>query len=266
MKGRIILMFLLNQFWAPRKKYKPCGMFTNGHLILLLPCIFLLKILLHISRNITRKQVERMTKVLAVVLTILEGIKIYFNFYWGYSWLNAWFPIAYCSIFIYALWLSGFGKGKWKETGDAFIAGAGIIAGISFLLFPSTSLMIYPVGHYLCLYSMIFHTLMIYMGIIYLSKLNIRLDKNLYRKYVLIFLFFSIIAIILNTCFGSNLMLLREPSNIPLPFLHKLHDASPWVYTTLVFIAYLFGPYCVTAYINKLIEKVKSKVTFTNSI
>lgn len=264
MKGRIILMFLSNQFWAPRKAYKPCGMFTYRHLILLLPCIAMLNGLLYISRKITKQQVSKVTRVLAVVLTILEGVKIYFNFYWGYTWLNAWFPISYCSIFIYALWLSGFGKGKLKDIGDAFIAGAGIMGGMAFLLFPSTSLMIYPSMHYLCLYSMTFHTMMIYMGIIYLFKLNIKLDKKLYKKYVLIFLSFAIIAIILNTNFESNLMMLREPANIPLPFLHKLHSVTPWGYTIFVFNAYLFGPYCITAYLSKFIKNKKVKASAYN--
>ncbi len=254
-------MFSLNQFWAPRKAYKPCGMFTYGHIILLLPCIALLNGLLHISKKITSQRILVITKVLAVLLTILEGIKIYFNFYWGYTWLNAWFPISYCSIFIYALWLSGFGKGKWKKAGDAFVAGGGIIGGIAFLLFPSTSLVIYPVGHYLCLYSMIFHTLMVYMGIIYICKLNIKLDKSLYMKYVAIYLFFAIFAIVFNTNFGSNLMMLREPANIPIPFLHELYSSTPWGYTAIVFLAYLFGPYGVTSYISKLIQKKQIKVT-----
>ena len=92
----------------------------------------------------------------------------------GYTWINTWLPISFCSIFIYALWLSGYGKGKWKETGEAFIAGVSIVAGATYLLFPSTSLTIYPTWHYLCMYSMLFHTLMVYMGILYLFswKLN----------------------------------------------------------------------------------------------
>lgn len=95
--------------------------------------------------------------------------------------------MAYCSIFIYSLWLSGYGKGKYKEMGEAFLAGV------------------------------------------------------------------SIIAVMLNIYFGSNLMFLREPSSIPVPLLHSLYNAAPWGYTILVFLVYLVIPYFTTAYLNRFI-------------
>ena len=119
-------MYLLNQFWAPRKVYNPCGMFTYGHIVL--------SILLLNSRKITKSQIKNLTKVLSVFITILEAIKIYFNFYHGYTWINAWFPMSYCSLFIYALWLSGYGKGKYKKMGEVFIAGVAIVASGTYVI------------------------------------------------------------------------------------------------------------------------------------
>lgn len=259
MKVRIYYMFLSNQFWAERKVYEACGMFTQNHMILLLLSISILSILLFISRDINNNQIKKVTKGLAVFITILEAIKIYFNFYWGYTWINAWFPMAYCSIFIYSLWLSGYGKGKWREMGDVFLAGASIVAGSTYLLFPSTALTIYPSGHYLSMYSMLFHTLMVYVGFIYLCDLEIKLDIKSYKTYVKLYLPFAILAIILNTLFGSNLMMIREPGNIPVNFLHTLYESNPWGYTSLVFIVYLLIPYWFTAYLNKVIKKSRAK-------
>ena len=165
-------MDIFNQFWVPRKIYKPCGMFTEGHMILLLISVCVLTFLLIISIKITVEKIDILTKVFAVSLTFLEGIKIFFNFYWGYTKVNYWFPISFCSIFIYALWMSGFTNGYLKKLGDSFITGVTVVAGGAYLLFPSTSLTAYPIGHYLCIYSMLFHTLMIYMGVLYLRKTN----------------------------------------------------------------------------------------------
>lgn len=258
-------MVFLNQFWAPRKAYEPVGMFTAGHMILLLICLVILGGLLFISRRITKDRIEKITKIMAVLMVTLEGIKICYSFYWGYTWISAWFPIAYCSIFMYALWLSGYGKGQWKEMGDVFLAGACVIGGTAFLLFPSTSLMMYPVWHYQCLYSMFFHTLMIYMGFMYIWKMDIKLNKAGYKQYTKVYIFFATIAIILNTIFESNLMLLRDPFNIPVPFIHKLVSDSPWIYTVFVFLVYLFGPYWVTAYFVKVIKKRKARVISNTS-
>lgn len=257
-KERMVMIFF-QHFWAPRKAFEPVGMFTEGHMFLLIICLSILVGLIYSSRNITKNSIVKITKVLAVVMVILEGIKICYSFYWGYTWLSAWFPIAYCSIFMYALLLRGYGKGKWIKIGEAFLAGGCIMGGTAFLLFPSTSLMMYPVFHYQCLYSMFFHTLMIYVGIMYIWKMDIKFNKAGYKEYCKIYLFFGSIAVVLNTLFESNLMLLREPFKIPIPFVHKMFMDAPWTYTIFVFLAYLIGPYWTTAYFTKLVRKRKSK-------
>lgn len=252
-------MDILNQFWAPRYIYEPTGMLTSRHMILLIISMVILSLLIYFSRKMTGVQVKKMTKCMAIFITVLEGVKIFFNFYRGYTWINTWLPISFCSIFIYALWLSGYGKGKWKQTGDAFIAGVSIVAGATYLIFPSTSLTIYPIWHYLCMYSMLFHTLMVYMGILYLFKLEISLDKSKFNKFAKLYCFFAVIAIILNTSFGSNLMLLKKPFKIPVPFLHELFASAPWLYTIVVFLVYLYVPYCITVYLYRLITRNKNE-------
>ncbi|MCI9069053.1 YwaF family protein [Clostridium sp.] len=248
-------MLLVNQFWAPKNMYEYCGMFSLGHMVLFLISIFLLIILLFISKNITVHDVEILTKIMAVIITILEGMKIYFNLYWGYKNINSWLPISYCSIFIYALWLSAYGKEKLKEIGDSFITGCSVVAGGAYLLFPSTSLTVYPVWHFLCIYSMFFHTMMVYFGMIYIKNEIIKLDITGFKKYLKIFLFFSIIAIFLNESFGTNFMLLSRPFKIPVPVIHKLYNLYPRIYTILVFVIYLFVPYFTTRFFIRILNK-----------
>lgn len=192
---------------------------------------------------------------MAVIITASECIKIYFNLYWGYRNINSWLPISYCSIFIYALWLSAYGKEKLKEIGDLFIAGCSVVVGGSYLLFPSTSLTVYPVWHFLCMYSMFFHTIMIYFGVIYIRKKIIKLDIIGFKKYIKIFLFFSIIAIFLNESFGTNFMLLSRPFKIPVPIIHKLYNLYPKIYTIIVFMIYLYVPYFTTMFFTNILNK-----------
>ncbi|WP_195986501.1 YwaF family protein [Clostridium sp. D53t1_180928_C8] len=251
-------MFILNKFWAPKNMYECCGMFTRGHMILLLISIILLSILLFIFRNITIERVNIATKIMAIIITVLEGVKIYFNFYWGYKGINSWLPISYCSIFIYALWLSGYGKGNWKKSGQSFIAGCSVVAGGAYLLFPSTSLTVYPIWHYLCIYSMFFHTMMIYFGIIYIKKDIVKLDINNFNNYLRVFLIFGIIALTLNAIFNTNFMLLNNPFKIPISIIHKLYNSLPLGYTSLVFVIYLYIPYFITSFFVKAITKNKS--------
>ena len=262
-------MNILNQFWAPRDIYEPTGMLTSNHMILLILSLIVLSVLIYISRKINNEQIRKLTKGMAIFITILEGIKIFFNFYMGYTWINTWVPISFCSIFIYALWLSGYGKGKWKEKGEAFIAGVSIVAGTTYLLFPSTSLTVYPMWHYLCLYSMLFHTLMIYMGILYLFKLEIKLEKIRFKEFAKLYCFFASIAIFLNYSCESNLMLLKKPFKIPVPFLHKLFSSAPLLYTVVIFLVYLYVPYFITVHLNNFINRkrmIKLKENYNFSI
>lgn len=60
------------------------------------------------------------------------------------------------------------------------------------------------------IYSMLFHTLMIYMGILSLFKLKIKLEKSRFKKFAKLYCFFAVIAIFLNYFYVSNLMLLRS--------------------------------------------------------
>lgn len=235
--------------FAEKDLYSPCGMFTKGHIVLLVLSLLCLGGLLYFSRNFTSDKVYEVTRGIAILVTCLESIKIGFNFLNGYTWLDAWVPVSFCSIFIYATWLSGYGNGRLKKMGDAYIVGTAAVAGLAFILFPTTSLMSYPMWHFLSIHSMLFHTLMMYLGILYLRNLNIKLNKDTFCSFVWIFAIFAIIALVLNTVYGSNLMLIREPYNIPIPKLQQIHQASPVGYTIVAVASYLLLPFAVTTFV-----------------
>ena len=131
-----MLKQMSSAFFAPLDQYPSAGMFTSAHLISLLVCFVIVGVCLLASRKMQWKTVMKLTKILAVIITLLELIKIGYNFYFGYTWLDAWFPLSYCSLFIYALWLSGYGKGVFKKLGDAFIIMGALLGGIGFFIFP----------------------------------------------------------------------------------------------------------------------------------
>ncbi|MTH05887.1 hypothetical protein GMA43_02045 [Turicibacter sanguinis] len=237
-----MLKQMSSAFFAPLDQYPSAGMFTSAHLISLLVCFVIVGVCLLASRKMQWKTVMKLTKILAVIITLLELIKIDYNFYFGYTWLDAWFPLSYCSLFIYALWLSGYGKGVFKKLGDAFIIMGALLGGIGFLIFPTTSLMRYPIWHYLCLYSLFFHTAMIYLSFMYLKQQKTLVNRKTYVYFSVYFMIGAMISIILNVLFGSNIMLLREPFNVPFAFVHEIQKHSQVAYTLLAMLAYLVGP------------------------
>lgn len=247
-----MLYYITHYFFAPGGCFEPCGMFTSSHIIsaaiTVIAIVFLLA-LWYSHRNTFNT--DRLIRVCAVVLTLLELIKISHSFIYGDYHLDAWFPLSYCGLFIFALWFSGFGNKRLKKIGDAFITFGCPFAGLMFLIFPTTSLMLFPIWHYFSVYSMFFHAMMIIVGSMKFIETK-RLNKDTYINYLIYVLSFSAVAITLNSIFGCNLMNLREPYNIPIDFLQQIYHTVPTVYTLIGITMYSLIPVIVSFLFGKL--------------
>ena len=228
-------------FFAPRdtQKYPPCGMFSAGHMIALCITLALVAVGVYLCRNFTKSNLRVATRIVAVSVTILEGVKIGYNFAYGYTQPDMWLPLAFCSLFIYATFMAGFGRGIFKRLGEAFLACGCLTAGLAFLLFPTTSLQLHPILHYLCFYSMLFHGLMVWLSILYIAKGELAFDKRLFTEFFAMVMSFGFLALIVNAVFDCNMMFLSEPFHMPIAFLNTLHEKSGTLYTLFVLCAYL---------------------------
>ena len=199
-----------------------CGMFNIEHLIAVIVCLLLVVLAIIFTRKFNYKKINTLLKITTFVITILEIIKIAFNIYYeGFSYPNNFIPLHFCSLFIYSLWFSGFGKNKIKKLGESFISGGCIIAGLFFLLMPSTSLQLYPIYHFQCIYSLLFHSLMLYFGIIYFIKGYFKYSFKNYFYYIVFVSIACLLAFILNNILDTNLMFIDNPWGLPINLLHK---------------------------------------------
>lgn len=238
-------------FFAPQGAHTPCGMFSFPHLLASAISLAAVAVLLIFKRKeFGKNHREKIVKSLSIFITVLELIKISHSFIYGDLYLDAWFPLSYCGLFIFALWMAGFGSGAIRRIGEVFIAYGCPIAGIAFLIFPTTSLMLFPVWHYFSLYSLFFHSVMIFLGISFLLDEK-KFDRKSYGFYTVFFITFAVIAIVLNCFFGSNLMNLREPYNIPIDFLQWLYASAPFLYTLLAVFLFMLVPIVTAFFANK---------------
>lgn len=244
-------------FFSPTdyEKYPPCGMFTIPHLIVLLFCILGIVIAVIYTKKISKNKLKNLTKVFGIVLVILEIFKTIYNIYYDYTNIDSIVPLHFCSLFIYSCLMAGFGKGQIEKFGSSFIVGAGIVCGGAFLIFPTTSLLSHPLFHFLSIHSMFYHSLMVYLGIMYIIK-DVFEPTLLNFKYYLLYSFvFYIPALVINFTFNSNLMFLRAPYRIPIQLLSKIQEYSQIMYTIIIMIAYLLS--YVLPYIIYIIKKHK---------
>lgn len=251
---------IISKFFCKEYEYEPVGMFSVGHILILLFFLLLVAFFAYKCRHLHEEKIVVLTRSIAIIVTILETIKIIIQHVNGEGDLiDHWLPLYFCSMFIYATWMAGFGKGVIKHLGKAFIGTGGIIAGMSFLVFPTTSFTMYPLFHYFCLYSMVYHSLMVFLGIVYLLNGFEKIDKTSFVYYILFCSFFNILAIIVNAILDTNFMFLKRAGNIPIPLVVKIEQFSPVLFTIFMFFICIFGTYFIIWGICFIINKIKAR-------
>lgn len=238
-------------FVARPVECKPCGMFNIKHLML--SFITILGVILAVKHTkINKKEdIKKIIVKMTIIILILEILKIVFSIWSGsINDLNAYMPLYYCSILLYAGLLSSFGKNRLQRVGDVFIATGGIIAGIIFLIFPSSSLQIYNVLHFVTIQSFFYHGVMIYLGII-VNKYNyIKLEPKDIIYYALLVGIIAILALILNNIFGCNLMFISQDyPGTPLTYLYKVLGK---VFTPFMILVHVTIPFYLMYWIRKI--------------
>ena len=275
-------MIFLSKFFCKENEYEPVGMFSVGHIVTLIIFLLIVAFCAYKCRKIGKDKAIFLTKIIAIVVTVLEIIKITIAFINGEGdKLDHWVPLYFCSMFIYAAWLAGYAKGKIADLGRAFVGTGGIIAGLSFLIFPTTSFTMYPLFHYFCMYSMVYHSLMVFLGITYLLNGVVKIDKKSFIDYVIFCSVLNILAIIVNSLpiyihvdnvptsgynypypYYTNSMFLKRAGNIPVKILCDISDKLPVIFTILMFIICIFGTYFLIWLVVTIIEKIRGKKTY----
>ena len=250
---------------------KPCGMFSATHLIATVICLALIFFAVVKSRGFSEKKIDRIALFAAITTTALELGKITFNLANGGFTPNHWLPLTFCSFAIYSYWMLAFGRGAVHEIAKGYICGGGIIAGLTFLVVPMTSVATYPMFHYLSCYSMIFHSLMIYVGFSYLLNGYFRLDMKGYRRFLTFALPACLLALLVNLVYGCfdaiencNMMFLSHPYRLTsfAPFIGDVYNlplvGGP-IYTLGALGVYLTIPFFLPYGLARLSDFIRVK-------
>ena len=236
-----------------------CGLFNAPHLISSLICIFAVLLLFVFLRKISDKSLQALTRGAAILLTALETVKIIFKFSIGEGGIfDHWVPLFYCSLFIYALLILAFIKNEsLKKAARTFLTLGCAFSGLTFLIFPTTSLPDYPIYHFISLHSMLFHSLMMLLGLLYMYKGYEKPSKDSYMTYAIFVCAPVALSLVLNPNLESNFMLLGSPVNMPLDFVSAVYNFSPIIYRAALVVIYLTVPYFADTLIYLLIKKSK---------
>lgn len=237
--------------------YPPAGMFTWAHLGLVLFFTTLAVLVFIFTRKWNKGKIMRFLQVLSIILITLEIFKIIWNissYGFSVSTMNKYTPLYYCSLFLYALPLFAFGKGSLAHASRAWLVYGGIIAGVAFLIYPSSSLLEYPFFHFLSLHSIFFHTFLVLTSVILLyHKLYVPRFRD-FGPFLYFSFYFMALAFFLNKTLGLNLMFLEAP--LALPFFEVLNAFSPALFQIIMFVAQLALPFVFSHLIFLFLTKV----------
>jgi uncharacterized membrane protein YwaF len=242
--------------------YPPAGMFSLGHFILLFIFGGLGILFYYLTKKWTKEKMMIFFKVFSLVLLAMEIFKIIWNisvYKISHETLNRFIPLYYCSIFLYAFLILSWGKGRFGKSAMVWMTYGGIIAGVAFLMYPSSSLIFYPAFHFLSLHSIFFHVALVLIGTIIIKKEFYIPSRKDFMTFVYFSLAFMIPAFIFNKIFGTNLMFLEEP--IAIYIFTRIQEFSPIVFQFVMFFAQLFLPFLFTHLIFLFFsQKTKFKV------
>ena len=180
--------------------------------------VILLAALLTALRKAPEERVRRIIGILGIFLTVFYLGKTTWESYYDIRQSGGFntglLPLDTCSIIMPAAILAGFGRGKVQRMAASWIATGGIVGGLATMLFLH-AFKYYPFFSFGAFYSMIWHFLMVFMGLLILVTKRDRLRFSLVTDGFLLHFLVSVFVIPVDFIFRFDFMLYRELGGVP---------------------------------------------------
>ena len=178
----------------------------------------ILVVLLVLLRKMPKKNVLKFIGALGIFLTVLDIAKITWESYYDikiYGEFNTGLlPFDTCSLIVPAALLAGFAKGRLQKIAECWIATGGIVGGFATMLFLK-AFKYYPFFSFGAAYSMIWHFLMVFMGLLIIVTERSPIKFSLVTNGYLFHLIASAIVIPIDFIFDFDFMLYRDLGGVP---------------------------------------------------
>ena len=232
-------------------------MWSQTYIIALAVTLALTVAAIYFSRKMSERGVRRLLACVSAFTISTEIVKMVFvGVTYGISEVE-FIPLYFCSLFMYSTVLSLTKKTFLRNTGLAFLFFGGIIGAVAFFIYPSACIPNYPIYHFMCLRTMIFHGLMIYVGFTVVLTGYYKPDVRHFKNYLIALCLVGVGAYIYNLLFGTNLMYISKPLGIKLS--RVIYDAIPHLYPLVFMTAQIFAPFFASYGIWRAVIYISSK-------
>ncbi len=188
------------------------------YLYLIISLIITVILLIHL-RKISKDKVLKIIRGIGIFLIILYIGKTTWESYYDIklqgSFNTGLLPLDTCSLIMLATLISGFGKGKIERIASSWLATGGVLGGFATMILLN-AFYYYPFFSFGAFYSMIWHFLMVFLGL--LLVVTNYVDSS-YKTVLLGFLFhvlFSLIVIPIDFIYHWDFMMYYNLGSIPI--------------------------------------------------
>ena len=181
--------------------------------------LIIITVLLYLLRKKSKDQVLKIIRIVTIFLILFDIIKISWETYYDIQQFGSFnknlIPLDTCSIIMIAGIFSGFLKGKLKEYGESWIVTGSIVGGIGTMVHLN-AFYYYPFFSFGAFFSMIWHFLMLFIGLLLIITNYVPLKYITVIKGFILHFIFSLIVIPIDFIYNYDFMMYKDLGGIPI--------------------------------------------------
>lgn len=239
--------------FSPADKATACGMWSQTYFLALAITLAIVALGLFFCRKATPKTVRALLVAAAVFSISTEIMKMVFiGLTYGPEKVEP-IPLYFCSCYMYALVMALSKRRKLQETGLTFLFYGGIVGALAFFAYPSACIPRYPIYHFMCLRTMLFHGSMIFIGLLIVMRGVYTPSADHFPCFSQLIGAVGLAAYFMNLLTGADYMYISQPLDIPV--VERIYDAIPNLYPFLAIMLQIFAPFWLTEGVSRLIHQ-----------
>ncbi len=225
----------------------------------------LIIIILYLLRKSSRNKILTIIRLISIFLTLFYLIKTVWESIYDVKITGSFnyglLPFDTCSIIMLAGLIAGFGKGKIKEMAECWIVTGGIVGGIGAMVVLN-AFKYYPFFSFGAFYSMIWHFLMLFLGLLLIITKYVDIRYNLVFKGFLFHLIISLFVIPLDFIFNFDFMMYKDLGSIPIfeNIALKFTEQGLQVLNPIMMLILYFVSFNIVFFLYLLIDNVIIKI------
>ena len=226
--------------------------------------VILLTTLLILLRKSSRERVLKIIRFLSIFLIIFYIGKTtwesVYDIKFSGSFNTGLLPFDTCSIIMIASLLAGFSKGKVKKYAESWLVTGGIVGGFATMVHLN-AFYYYPFLSFGGFYSMIWHFLMVFIGLLLIVTNYVDIDYNTIIKGYIFHLIISIFVIPIDFIYNFDFMLYLNLGGVPIfeDVASKFTSMNLQILNPIMMLILYFISFNIIFMIPLLIKKIKSK-------